>query len=247
MTAIELDLWLRRFHQGPGAGPLLVLLPHAGGSASYFHSLSTLLAPALDVVAVQYPGRQDRREEKAVEDIRALADQIAAVVTAAAAGRPVALFGHSMGASVGYEMSLRLQEDGVDVVRLFASGRRAPSRRRQGIPGRQDDSSLLAELRTLSGTDSRLLDDADVVQMILPALRADYRAIEAYEWRPGEVPSCPITALVGDADPRVGEDDARAWAGHTTGGFELITFTGGHFYLAEHTEEVAKIVVDRLT
>lgn len=247
MTALDPDLWLRRFHQGPGAGPLLALLPHAGGSASYFHSLSTLLTPALDVVAVQYPGRQDRRDEEAVEDIRALADQIAAVLTVAAAGRPVALFGHSMGASVGYEMSLRLQEDGVEVVRLFASGRRAPSRRRQEVPGGQDDGALLAELRTLSGTDARLLDDADVVRMILPALRADYRAIAAYAWRPGEVPSCPITALVGDADPRVGEDGARAWAGHTTGGFELVTFTGGHFYLAEHTEEVAKTVVDRLT
>ncbi|MFI7445013.1 thioesterase II family protein [Nonomuraea indica] len=247
MTAPDLDLWLRRFHPGPGAGPLLALFPHAGGSATYFHGLSALLAPALDVVAVQYPGRQERRGEPAVEDVHALADQITAVLTAAAAGRPVALFGHSMGASVGYETCLRLQSGGVEVVRLFASGRRAPSRRRREVPGGQDDESLLAEIRTLSGTDARLFDDPDVVQMILPALRADYRAIEAYAWRPGDLLSCPVTALVGDADPRVGEDDARAWAGHTTGGFELVTFTGGHFYLAEHTEEVAKAIVGRLT
>ncbi|WP_433360597.1 thioesterase II family protein [Streptosporangium sp. CA-115845] len=247
MTALDPDLWLRRFHRGPGTGPLLALLPHAGGSATYYYGLSELLAPALDVIAVQYPGRQERRGERAVEDIRVLADQITAVVTAAAAGRPVALFGHSMGAGVGYEMSLRLQADGVEAVRLFASGRRAPSRRRQEVPGGQDDGSLLAELRTLSGTDARLFDDPEVAEMILPALRADYRAIEAYAWRPGEVPRCPITVLVGDADPRVSKDDAQAWAEHTSGDFELVTFSGGHFYLAEQSEEVAKTIVARLT
>ena len=247
MTA-DPGLWLRRFHDGPGEGPRLVLFPHAGGSASYFNGLSRLLAPALDVVAVQYPGRQDRRAEPGILDIRVLADRVTEVLTATAeTGRPYALFGHSMGASVAFEVALRLERQGLPAVRLFASGRRAPGRRLPELPGGYGDDSLLAELRLLSGTDARLLDDEDVVQMILPALRADYQAIGAYEWRPGDVLACPVTAIVGTEDPRVGEDDARAWAEYTTGSFELVHFPGGHFYLAEHGEEVAKIVVDRLT
>lgn len=249
MTGIDPGLWLRRFHEGPGDGPRVVLFPHAGGSASYFHGLSGQLAPALDVVAVQYPGRQDRRAEPGVRDIRELADRVAEVLTVgdeAGAGRPYALFGHSMGASVAFEVALRLERKGLPVVRLFASGRRAPGRRRPELPGGHGDAALIAELRLLSGTDARLLDDEDVVQMILPALRADYRAIGAYEWRQGDVLGCPITAMVGDDDPRVSEDDAQAWAEYTTGSFELVRFPGGHFYLGEHGEEVAKIICDRL-
>ncbi|WP_055480217.1 thioesterase II family protein [Sphaerimonospora mesophila] len=250
MTGGDPDMWLRRFHRGAATGPRLVLFPHAGGSASYFHGLSGLLSPALDVVAVQYPGRQDRRAEPGVRDIRDLADRVTEVLTSggeAGPGRPYALFGHSMGASVAFEVALRMERRGLPVVRLFASGRRAPGLRRPELPGGYGDASLLAELRLLSGTDARLLDDEDVVRMIMPALRDDYRAIGAYEWRPGDVLGCPVTALVGDEDPRVGEDDARAWAEHTTGSFELIGFPGGHFYLGERAEEVAKIVVDRLT
>lgn len=248
MSGADPGLWLRRFHEDPGAGPRLVLFPHAGGSASYFHGLSGLLASTLDVVAVQYPGRQDRRAEPAVQDIRELADHVAGLLIAEAeAARPYALFGHSMGASVAFEVALRLERVGLPMARLFASGRRAPGRRRPELPDGHGDDALIAELRLLSGTDARLLDDEEVVRMILPALRADYRAIGAYEWRPGDVLGCPVTAMVGDEDPRVGEDDALAWADHSTGAFELVRFPGGHFYLGEHGEEVAKIVVDRLT
>ncbi|GAA5083723.1 surfactin synthase thioesterase subunit [Thermocatellispora tengchongensis] len=245
MSAADPGLWLRRFHAGDG--PRLVLFPHAGGSASYFHGLSGLLVPALDVLAVQYPGRQDRRAEPAVQDIRELAGGIAEVLAAEPDAGPYALFGHSMGASVAFEVALRLEREGVQVSRLFASGRPAPGRRRDDLPDGNDDAALLAELRGLSGTDARILDDPDVVEMILPALRADYRAIDAYEWRPGDVLACPVTAMVGDDDPRVAEDDARAWAGYTTGPFELLRFPGGHFYLGERREEVAKIVAARLT
>ena len=95
----------------------------------------------------------------------------------------------------------------------WAAGRRAKRRR--------DDEGVIAEIRRLSGTDTSLLDDDDVVRMILPALRGDYRAIETYAYQSGPRLTCPVTAFVSDRDPQVTMDEARAWQEHTTGEFRL--------------------------
>src|SRR5262249_29653456 len=106
-TVESTDLWVRRFHPAPSAGSRLVCLPHAGGSASYFLPISRGLSPQVEVLAVQYPGRQDRRAEPCIEDVGGLADQITASLQPWI-DRPVALFGHSMGAILGFEVALRL-------------------------------------------------------------------------------------------------------------------------------------------
>lgn len=109
------------------------------------------------------------------------------------------------------------------------------------------DNGLLAELRTLDGTDSPLLADPDVVRMILPALRNDYRAAETYQYRPGPPLTTPVCAFMGKSDPRVDHDDMRAWQEHTGGGFELFGYPGGHFYLKDHRPALTGVIADRLT
>ncbi|WP_117208644.1 thioesterase II family protein [Allorhizocola rhizosphaerae] len=233
----EADRWLRRYHPADAAPVRLVCFPHAGGSASFYFPVSQALSPAVDVVAVQYPGRQDRRAEPALTRIQDLADR-ATEVLASYVDRPTVFFGHSMGAVVAFETALRLETAGRPVRALVASGRRAPSRVRHENVHQRSDDGILAELRLLSGTEANLLGDRDVVLMILPALRADYQAVETYRCEPGRRIAAPILALVGDADPRVDTEEVESWSAHTAGGFRLRVLPGGHFYLTRQQAPV---------
>jgi surfactin synthase thioesterase subunit len=148
---------------------------------------------------------------------------------------------------VAFEVARVLeQQDGIVSLGLFASGRRGPSTRRDEHVHRGGDRSLLREVARLGGTPSQLLDDEDVQQMMLPALRGDYKAIETYEWRPGPPLRCPVWALLGDDDPLTTESEAAAWRSHTSGPFELHLFPGRHFYLADQQPAVASLIATRL-
>lgn len=240
------DLWIRRFRPAPDRRVQLVCFPHAGGSASFYFPVSESLAPSVEVLSIQYPGRQDRRTERCIEDIPLMADHIANALRFRIAA-PLVFFGHSMGAVIAYEVALRLeQRDGTGLVTLFASGRRAPSRHRDEALHTQGDASIIAELRALSGTNEMLLGDDELLAMIMPALRGDYRAIERYRHQPGSVLGCPISALVGASDPRTTIEEAEAWREHTTGQFQLTVFPGGHFYLLDVASDVIKLIAEAL-
>ncbi|WP_430790775.1 thioesterase II family protein [Actinoplanes sp. G11-F43] len=235
------DKWFQAFGAPHGRGPRLLCLPHAGGSSSFYRPLAIPIGDAAEVFAVQYPGRQERRFEPPLTDLRELARLIHAEL-GPWNDRPLVLFGHSMGAVIAYEIARRLENDGAPPLGLIVSGRRAPSIAGGENVHQRGDQAILAELRHLSGTAAALLDDEGVVQMILPSLRADYRAIETYRHRPGTEPTCPITVLTGDADPRAPLAEVRAWSRHTTGAFDLRTFPGGHFYLTAQWPAVATAV-----
>ncbi|WP_330257831.1 thioesterase II family protein [Streptomyces murinus] len=239
-------LWIRRFHPRPDARVRLVCLPHAGGSASFYFPVSRSMPEDVDVLCVQYPGRQDRRGEPLVDSLPVLADKVHQALLPWA-DRPLALFGHSMGASLAYELARRLERDQEIVpAALIASGRRAPSRHRVETVHLRDDDGLVAEMRALSGTNPQLLGDEEILRMILPAVRADYRAAETYTWEPGPPLRCPVTCLVGDDDPKVTVAEAAAWSEHTEGPFALKVFPGGHFFLAEHQPEIIRLITARL-
>ncbi|GAA2908687.1 oleoyl-ACP hydrolase [Actinoplanes cyaneus] len=243
---IDDNPWIRRFHREPNSRVTLVCFPHAGGSASFFYPVSDAMQSTLQVVALQYPGRQDRRLEKPLTSIAELADQSFAALRPLM-DRPLAFFGHSMGATLAFEVAVRMkQELGTGPVTLFASGRRAPSRHRDETVHRLDDDGVVEELKKLSGTDTRILGDLELLRMILPAIRADYTAAETYRYQPGPTLDCPVVALTGDNDPKVSIDEATAWSDHTSGGFELRVFPGGHFYLAQHQRAVINLISDQL-
>ena len=235
--------WCRRYRPSRSATARLVCLPHAGGSASFFLPVASALSPAVDVVAVQYPGRQDRRAEQPLTDVHALADRIHGIL-ARQPPLPVTFFAHSLGAIIAFETIRRLDADGRTPVHLFASGRRAPSAHRDESVHLRDDDGILAEIRGLDGTASSLLDDADLMRATLPALRADYQAAETYRCAPGATVDCPVTVLTGDSDPRTSLAEANAWAGHTAGACTTQVFTGGHFFLTAHATEITGLLQD---
>jgi pyochelin biosynthesis protein PchC len=237
--------WIRQFHPAPEAVSRLVCFPHAGGSATYFFPFSRDLASGTDVVAVQYPGRQDRWREPCVEDLQVLADLVTAELPPWL-DRPVAFFGHSMGALLAFEVARRLQEQGVELMSLFVSGRRAPACLRDERLHLAADERLIADLKRLNGTDGKVLENDDVLRMVLPCLRSDYKAVETYRYQPGPRLSCPVAVLTGEDDPQVTPEEARSWENHTSAGFDLRTFPGGHFYLSTQVTAVTETISVRL-
>jgi surfactin synthase thioesterase subunit len=203
--------------------------------------MSTALTPGVDVVAIQYPGRQDRRTETPIGDMAVLADRVYEILRRQPE-MPLTFFGHSMGALLGFEVTQRLEAEGRGPVRLYASGRRGPATIRDEKVHVRDDAGILAEVRQLNGTASFLLGDDELMRATLPALRADYRATETYSCAPDVKVTCPISALTGKNDPKTTLDEASAWALHTSGAFDLHVFTGGHFFLSDQPGEITKLL-----
>ncbi|MER7012793.1 alpha/beta fold hydrolase [Saccharopolyspora sp. NPDC000359] len=224
----------------------MLCFPHAGGAAGSFSPLAKEFTTDVEVHAVQYPGRMERRQEPLCTSVEELADRIFAAL-GELPDRPLGFFGHSMGATVAFEVAIRLErETGTGPLAVFVSGRRAPSTVRVEQVHEYDDKALLAEMRSLDGTDSRVLADEEILRMVLPTVRADYRAIETYRCEPGARLACPVVALVGDADPKATAAEVERWEAHTTGPFDMHVLPGGHFFLNAQRQAVSRIVDNHL-
>jgi surfactin synthase thioesterase subunit len=233
------DAWLRRFGNAVPGAPRLVCFPHAGGTAGTFLPLAKELGRNIEVVAVQYPGRQDRRHEQPATDLDAMADDLAAVLDGMSAGGRVGYLGHSMGAVLAFEVARRVART-PEV--LFASAARSPANNWIDPAILASEQSMEREILALGATTPEVLDHPDLRAMVLPPVRADYTALAKYRACPGATVPATIVAFVGDTDPRVSVAQAGRWAEHTAGRFALKVFPGGHFYLNPRLSELARTV-----
>jgi surfactin synthase thioesterase subunit len=236
--------WLRGRRSGRAGGRTLVCFPHAGGSAEFYLALLRALDPAIAVTVVQYPGRGDRRDEPSLSSVEELAERVAPLVDELP-GEELFLFGHSMGALVGYEVAVRLRRQ---IGRLFVSGHAPPSSApRTGPLGDLGDEDLVDHLRHLGGTDEILLRQPWLMELFLPGLRHDLSLARSHLHRPVRRLVCPITALVGASDPLVGPDDLYAWSALTDGPLRLAVVPGGHFYFTQQAAELLRILARDMT
>ncbi|MFC0040248.1 alpha/beta fold hydrolase [Actinomadura rayongensis] len=229
--------WFRCPEPRPFAAVRLFCLPHAGGSAVAFRSWPKEISPAVEVHAVQYPGRADRLRDPLVPDAGRLARLVAGAM-GPLLDRPAALFGHSMGALVAFEVARLLQERGTPVAHLFVSGTRPPHDRDDESISGLDDDGLIGAMTRLGGTDAEILRDPEMRELVLPYVRNDFRLVEDYRYVPGPALTSPVTALVGDADHRVDEPSAARWGELTSAPFALRVLPGGHFYLVPEQSAV---------
>ncbi|MFJ3928519.1 thioesterase II family protein [Streptomyces sp. NPDC090022] len=240
------SIWLRRYTTAAAPRLRLLCLPHAGGSASFFHTWGHAFGDDVEVLTVRYPGRQERIAEEpwtSLEELAAaLTEELEPYLDA-----PLALFGHSMGATLAYEIALALpRRHGVRPHLLMVSCRKAPHLLTPRTAALGDDDAIVEEVKRLGGTDSALLDDPDLRELVLPAIRADFTAVARYAARPGLPLPCPVVGYVGDSDPDIPAADVAAWSGISPYGFELKTLPGGHFYLMDREAELVGDIRARL-
>ncbi|MDG4786453.1 alpha/beta fold hydrolase [Micromonospora sp. WMMD1102] len=238
--------WFLRFAAAPRATVRLICFPHAGGGAAGYRRFAELVPDTIEVLAVQYPGRQNRYGEPVIDDMTLLADEIVGAVERELTG-PVVFFGHSMGAVVAFEVARRLRGgEPVTVRRLFASAGPAPSARSSLGVHLRDDDGVVAYIRELGGSGVEMLEIDEIRQLTLPMVRGDLRLIETYRYAGGEPLNCPITAIVGDRDHTFTAADARRWVVHTTAGLDVHSLPGGHFYLDDQADRLVPLLVERV-
>jgi surfactin synthase thioesterase subunit len=228
----------------PDGGIQLFCFAHAGGGPALFRPWRGALAPDPVVRPVQLPGRESRLDETPFRRMADLLDPLCAAL-APYLDRPYALFGHSMGAVVAYEVACHLPGSGPAC--LLVSGRApklAPGWRPvHALP----DDEFLAEIIRLNGMPPEVLGEPDLLDMVLPALRADYELSETYRPPPGQRLRCPVTAFMSTSDPDVGEQEMLSWQEVTTGDFAMRVFSGDHFYLKGGRPDVLSAVRDDLS
>ncbi|WP_225447167.1 thioesterase II family protein [Streptacidiphilus sp. PB12-B1b] len=227
--------WLRALRPVARPRARLVCFPHAGGTAGFFRDWPQWADPLTELVAVRYPGREDRIAEPCADRMAELAGPVAEAL-AALPGLPTGFFGHSMGASVAYETAHRLADTGGPLPRLLAvSGRAAPHRLRRKHIADRGDAALVADVRRRGGPLAQALDEPELLELVLPAIRSDYRLLDAYadEARLRPLP-LDVVAYHGEVDPDVPAADVAAWVDAAGGGFDVLGYPGDHFYLIPH-------------
>jgi medium-chain acyl-[acyl-carrier-protein] hydrolase len=246
--------WLRWAGSGSGSGDgngngdglRLFCFPHAGAGPAQFVGWADGMGPDIDVAGVCLPGREQRINESPIRRMDPLVARLATEI-GPYLRPPYALFGHSLGAQVAFALAHHMERLGRGPAHLFVSSARAPHVPSGEPPAHTlDDESLLAHTRALDGLPAEVLAQRDLIQLTLPALRADFELSETYRPEPTTTVRCPITALGGAHDRSVPVAALRCWKDLTTGPYGVIELPGGHFYLIEHERHVVRLIRSRL-
>lgn len=210
----------------------LFCFPYAGGSARVFRPWVDYFSDTVEVCPVELPGRGQQVKNPLITDLPSLVKAITAALDPYL-DKPFALFGHSMGALLAFELARSLrQTHSPEPVSLIVSGRRPPQWVDDDPPTYNlPDSELLEKLRWLKGTSQAALDNPELMQLLLPIFRADFSVCETYIYQPQAPLSCPIIALGGWSDPATRRGALRGWREHTTGKFVQKSFPGHHFFI----------------
>jgi medium-chain acyl-[acyl-carrier-protein] hydrolase len=246
MSGVDTGRWLP-FGTGQAPRVRLICLPHAGAGASVYRSWGAVLPDRIAVCPVQLPGRESRVLETPYQRVeplvRDLADALADVLA-----EPYAMYGHSLGAIVAFELVREARARGsATPVHLFVSGRHAPQLPDPHPPMRDLPLDRLADaLRVFGGTPDSVLADPGLMKTIAPLLRADFAVNETYAYAEQQPLDLPLTAFAATADARASTSQVAAWVEQTTKGFRTYVLPGGHFAVLDHAGFVRGRVAEAL-
>ena len=225
------DPWVRFGALDPCAKLRLFCFPYAGGGASSYRSWARRFPNWIDVCPVQLPGREERLREAAFTNMDELCTEVLRAL-APYFDMPVAFFGHSMGALIAYHLATRLHDQGRRLSHLLVSAHPAPHVPLTRPPSYDlPDAAFAERLRQLNGTSELVLQDPELMALVRPLLRADFKLSECTARTLRDPLDCPVTALGGLADREVERLHLEAWREVTRGAFQIHMIPGDHFYL----------------
>lgn len=241
--------WLAQFKPKPKALLRLFCFPYAGGGAAAFRKWSEELPLSIEVCSVHLPGRGPRLMEAPFTEMRVLIEALAGGLLPYL-DKPFAFFGHSLGAIIGFELARYLRRYHKQEPRyLFVSAAPAPQLREREKPIHNlPDAEFIRELGKLNGTPHEVLENKELMQLMLPMLRADFALSEKYSYRNEPPLDCPIAAYGGEGDHNVSREHLKAWREQTATAFSLNIIPGDHFFLhGSQTQLLASLsgVLDR--
>jgi medium-chain acyl-[acyl-carrier-protein] hydrolase len=226
----------------------LFCLPYAGAGASRYFRWATEFPEEINVCPILLPGREGRISEPPYTEMDDLVSALSQAL-APELDRPFAIFGHSMGALIGFELARLIRRDfGATPVHLFASGYRAPH-----LPHNESKLHYLAagdfslRIRSLQDAPDEATGNEEFMALMLPTLRADLKLCETYRYRHDRPLNCPVSAFGGLNDRQVKELDLAAWAKHSTAAFTLRMMRGGHLFLNERESNIVRFIFEDLS
>jgi len=226
----------------------LYCFSHAGGSAALYRPWQAAISPDIEIRAVQLPGRGARWHETSYTDWHPLVDELATVI-AHDATSPFAFFGHSMGGLLAFEVTRELRRRHKALpMHLFVSGGNAPvhrdtSRRWHELP----DAQLLEVLREFGGTTVEMLDNAEMMGIVLPIIRADFSLFASYRYAVEAPLALPITVFAGTRDRHLTPAFVERWRDETSELCEIDWFDGDHFFIDPHRQALLARIAGTLT
>lgn len=231
----------------PHARLRLFCFPYAGGGASVFRTWSGKLGPQIEIAPSLLPGRETRMREPAYSQIEPIIDSLTREIIPFL-NKPFAFFGHSMGGIIGFELARRLRvEHGIEPTHLFISARRAPQLlerepRLHDLPNEE----LLKELKRLNGTSIELLENAELLELMLPLIRADFAVCDNYHYLPTAPLRCPISVFGGLQDEDISREKLEAWRVQTNGPCRVHMLPGDHFFIHSQQAGILRIITETL-
>jgi len=246
MTKIK---WVRYPKPNPQAKFRLFCLPYAGSGAAIFRTWPTMLPPEIELGFILLPGREGRFQEAPIRECNALVQPLAEALLPEL-NKPFVIFGHSMGAVVGFELARLLrQRYGLTPRHLFMSARNAPQLRdlRPHLHGLPVSEFLMQMRQRYDGIPEAIWENKELLDLFLPTLRADLTLIEQYCYTPAPPLACPVTVFGSPHDPNTTPEALAAWREQTQGEFQLHLIEGSHFFLNEQPQLLLQYMADGLT
>lgn len=240
--------WVAALGARPNARLRLFCFPYAGGdSLTIYRKWLQLLPPTIEVCPVQIPGRGIRVSEPPFTDLNSIVKAIDEALHPLF-NKPFAFFGHSMGALISFELARLLRRQrGIEPVHLFVSGTGAPQVPDPDPPiYNLPEADFIQELKRMNGTPKEAWENPELIQLMLPILKADFQVCETHAYVEAPPLDCPLTAF-GGLEDRTTRDELEAWRQQTSKRFSLHMFPGDHFFPRVHQETLVKIILTQIS